>query len=88
MEWGQGERCGCDHLSEKPAGARLKYQYPRRSEELDSSEYRPCAQPEDQERFDQAGGSLLLNPDPGPSTSDCRPLFLWRKIDDVALHID
>jgi hypothetical protein len=57
-------------------------------EELDSSEQGPSAQPDDQERFDQAGAPFVLNPYPVALASDFLPLILWRENDDVVLHND
>jgi len=88
MKLGQGERCGCDHVSAKRSGARLKYQYPAGLEELDASEQGPRAQPENKERFDQAGTAFILDPYPAALASNLLPVFLWRENDDVVLHND
>ena len=88
MELGQGERCGCDHVSAKRSGARLKYQYPGRLQELDSGEQGPRAQPDNEKRFNQADAAFLLNPNPAAMAADSLPVILWRENDDVVLHSD
>jgi hypothetical protein len=88
MELGQGERCGCDHVSAKPLGARLKYQESGGLEELDSREESPGTQPENQKRFDQFGCGFLFNPYPAALTSDLLPMLLRGENDDVVLHND
>jgi len=88
MELGQGERCGCDHVSAKRSGARLKYQYPGRLQELDSGEKGPRAQPDNEKRFNQAGDTFVLNPNPAAMAADSLPVILWRENDDVVLHND
>ncbi len=88
MELGQGERCGCNHVSANLVNARLKYQDSRGPEEFDSCEKGPGAEPENQERFDQAERGFAFNPYPTALTPDFLPRLLWRETDDVVLHID
>ena len=88
MELGQGERCGCVHTNARLSSARLKCQYAGRPEKFESRKKRPCAQPEDQERFDQTEGGFTIDPDPGALAFDLLPFLLRRKIDDVVLHVD
>src|ERR1700719_373682 len=88
MELGQGECCGCDHVSAKRLDARLKYQYPGRLQELDSGEQGPRAQPDNEKRFNQAGAAFVLNPNPAATAANPLPVILWRENDDVVLHSD
>ena len=88
MELGQGERCGCDHVSAKPSGARLKYRYASGPKELETGEERPCAEPEDQQRFDHAECGFIFDPYPAALAPDFLPVLLRIEIDNVVLHID
>jgi hypothetical protein len=57
-------------------------------EELDPSEESPCAQPDHQKRFNQAGAAFVLDPYPAASASDLLPVILGCENDDVVLHND